>query len=133
MGTALIRDCLEEARKEAASKGFRSTGIYHLLWVVKRYEPEEFLEFLGSYSVDPAIFVKLMEVVLRPRRSGGGLPSDAQDARMLEQALALLTRRAGGEHGDIRQFLGVIPEMNPDPIEDLCRRFALNCGKKRSI
>ncbi|RME26661.1 MAG: hypothetical protein D6806_05835 [Deltaproteobacteria bacterium] len=126
-----LSKCVERARHDAKASGFRFTGIYHLLWVVKELFPVRFESFLESYGVDKVRFVKMMEVVLRPRRAGGGLPTDRQDARMLESALAKADEAAGEKQGaaSVEHLLSVLPSLEPDPVARLCDRFDLEYRK----
>ena len=130
MGGVFVVDCMEQARRDAKAGGFRFTGIYHVLWVVKKLAPEQFESLLDDYGVDGARFVKMMEVVLRPRRAGGGLPSDRHDANLAEAACAAAQASCNGNgQATVEHLLSVLPRLEPDPIADLCERFGLEYRK----
>jgi hypothetical protein len=119
-----LKEIEEHARSEAARRGFRSLGIYHLLWSIHKLQPDAINQLLERYQVERDPFIKMLENTLRPRRAGGGIPRDRIDASLAEDALeraAKLDNHPVAEH-----LLNVLTELDEDPIASLCDRFTLN-------
>ena len=102
-----LKEIEEHALNESARRGFRSLGIYHLLWDVHKLQPNALTDLLERYQVETVPFIKMLENTLRPRRAGGGIPRDRLEATL--------------------HFLLVLPQLEEDPIASLCDRFALSC------
>jgi hypothetical protein len=120
-----LKEITEYSRTESARRGFRFLGIYHLLWAVHKLEPEALDNLLDAYQVEKIPFTKMLENILRPRRAGGGVPRDRQEASLAEDALA----RAEGldPHPTAAHLLLVLPQLEEDPVASLCERFCLAC------
>jgi hypothetical protein len=120
-----LKEIEEHAHNEATRRGFRSLGIYHLLWAIHKLEPEALYALLDQYQVEKDPFVKMIENTLRPRRAGGGIPRDRIDASLAEDAL----ERAANldDQPEAAHLLQILPDLDEDPIASLCDRFALNC------
>jgi hypothetical protein len=120
-----LKEIEEHARSEATRRGFRSLGIYHLLWSIHKLQPDAMNDLLERYQVDRDPFIKMLENTLRPRRAGGGIPRDRIDVSLAEDAL----ERAANldDHPEAVHLLQVLPDLDEDPIASLCDRFALNC------
>ncbi|RLB54272.1 MAG: hypothetical protein DRI34_12270 [Deltaproteobacteria bacterium] len=123
-----MHELVQVARLESSSRGFRHTGIYHLLWAIWKSQPDLFSAWLQLYRVEIPPFVKMMETILRPRRAGGGVPRDRIDAELLERALAAADKLAGerGESTEVDHLFDVFPSLPEDPIVSLCQRFSLD-------
>lgn len=130
MGVTL-KQLMETARLESKGRGFRSIGVFHLLWAVRQLDQTEFERWLEKYSVDKTAFIKMLENTLRPRRAGGGVPRDRQEANLLEEALAAATRLAESRKQiPSSEHLGeILDGLSSDPIEELCERFLLSYTK----
>jgi len=122
---------VELAEGEARRRGFRSMGIFHLLWAVRDLDPETFRSWLVPYRIDPEPFIKMLEAVLRPRRAGGGLPRDREEAELMNEALRLaggLAARTGSE--TTTAHLGpTFCRLKADPLVVLCERYCLRYQK----
>jgi len=125
----VLDDIVEYAEGESRNRGFRSTGVYHLIWAVRKLAPDVLDSWLDRYRVDPVPFIKMLENMLRPRRAGGGIPRDRLDNQLAEQALEL-ARQAAQEQGQPATaiHLGeVLYKLKEDPIVSLCERYCLDC------
>ncbi len=118
-----LQEIIEHARTEATRRGFRSLGIYHLLWSVHKLQPEALHDLLAAYKIDQPPFIKMLENILRPRRAGGGIPQDKQDAALCESAISLANHLT--PHPTATHLLQVLPSLQPNPITSLCSRFSL--------
>lgn len=127
MATSLD-ELVQRARQESRQRGFRSTGIYHLLWAAHNLVPESFDFWLQRYRVDTVPFVKMLENILRPRRAGGGIPRDRQDATLLEESLACAERIAAEqqESPGAHHLTNAWEQLSENPIVSLCERFSLS-------
>jgi len=124
---ATLAQLLDHARKEAQQRGFRSVGVFHLLWAARILAPESFDAWLQRYRIEPAPFIKMLENVLRPRRAGGGVPRDRHDAALLEEAVARAGRIAAerDQNPGVEHLGEVWKELTEDPVVSLCDRFCL--------
>lgn len=120
-----LKEIEEHARTEASRRGFRSLGIYHLLWAVHKLQPDALYTLLDQYQVERDPFIKMLENTLRPRRAGGGIPRDRLDASLAEDAMERAAQL--DDPPEAAHLLQVLPELDEDPIESLCDRFALSC------
>jgi hypothetical protein len=120
-----LKEVEEHARTEASRRGFRSLGIYHLIWSVHKLQPDDLDEILRRYQVEKVPFIKMLENILRPRRAGGGIPRDRLDASLAEDALERAEKL--DDQPEAVHLLQVLPDLDEDPIASLCDRFALNC------
>jgi hypothetical protein len=120
-----LKEIEEHARTESANRGFRSLGIYHLLWTVHKLEPESLDAAIELYQIEKAPFIKMIENTLRPRRAGGGIPRDRLDASLAEDAMSRAKNL--DPHPTAAHLLQVLPQLEEDPIASLCDRFALSC------
>ena len=120
-----IKEIEEHAHAESARRGFRSLGIYHLLWAIHKLQPEALDGLLECYQIEIVPFIKMLENTLRPRRAGGGIPRDRLDASLAEDALERVAELT--DHPTAEHFLLVLPQLEEDPIASLCDRFALSC------
>lgn len=122
---------IEHARREARRRGFRSVGIYHLLWAVRDLAPESFDNWLQRYRIEPVPFIKMLENVLRPRRAGGGVPRDRRDADLLEETIVQAERAAAeqDERAGVEHLGRVWEKLSEDPIVSLCERFCLSWSR----
>jgi hypothetical protein len=119
-----LQEIAEHARTEAARRGFRSLGIYHLLWSVHKLQPEALDHLLEDYQIEKAPFIKMLENILRPRRAGGGIPRDKIEAALCEAALERAAKL--NDHPTAEHLLQVLPALEENPIVSLCSRFSLN-------
>lgn len=115
------------AQEESRNRGFRCMGIYHLIWAVRKLEPDLLDSWLADYQVEPGAFVKMLENLMRPRRAGGGIPRDRVDAELAERAIELATQLAQGRPADASHLGEVLNKLDEDPIVSLCERFCLSC------
>jgi hypothetical protein len=120
-----LKEIEEHAHTEATRRGFRSLGIYHLLWAIHKLEPDTLYALLDQYHVEKDPFIKMLENTLRPRRAGGGIPRDRLDASLAEDALERAAKL--DDQPEAAHILQVLPDLDEDPIVSLCDRFALNC------
>ena len=120
-----LKEIEEHASSEAARRGFRSVGIYHLLWSIHKLQPDAMNQLLELYRVERDPFIKMLENTLRPRRAGGGIPRDRIDASLAEDALERAAKL--DDHLEAAHLLQVLSELDEDPIASLCDRFALSC------
>jgi len=130
MGTSL-KEMLEIAARESKSRGFRSVGIYHLMWVIHKSEAQVFDSWLKAYQVNPTTFIKMLENILRPRRAGGGIPRDQHEADLREEAIEMASELAArrGEEPDANHLGEILASLSEDPVLTLCERFCLDCKK----
>ena len=119
-----LKEIEEHARSEATRRGFRSLGIYHLLWSIHKLQPDAINQLLERYRVERDPFIKMLENTLRPRRAGGGIPRDRLDASLAEDALERAARL--DDQPEAAHLLQVLSELDEDPVASLCDRFALN-------
>jgi len=121
---------VEYAEGESKNRGFRSMGIYHLIWAVRKLEPTVLEGWLKRYRVEEQPFIKMLETLLRPRRAGGGIPRDRRDGELAEQALTLARRQAAqsNQTPDASHLGEVLARLDEDPIPSLCERFCLECS-----
>lgn len=128
MKQGTLHELVQTARLESSSRGFRHTGVYHLLWAIWKTQPGLFSAWLQRYHVDIPPFVKMMETILRPRRAGGGLPRDRIDAELLERSLAAADKLASarGDTTTVNHIFEAFPDLPEDPIVSLCQRFSLD-------
>ena len=126
-----LQNALAQARELAAMRGFRHTGIYHLLWVVWKNQPHVLRGWLASYGAPVDVFIKMLETVLRPRRAGGGIARDRREAELLEEAIGLVRLREekNGLPLELARLGDVFVEMSEDPLLSLCRRFDIPCRR----
>ena len=120
-----LKEIEEHASCEAARRGFRSVGNYHLLWSIHKLQPDAMNQLLELYRVERDPFIKMLENTLRPRRAGGGIPRDRIDASLAEDALERAAKL--DDHLEAAHLLQVLSELDEDPIASLCDRFALSC------
>lgn len=120
-----LEEIKQHASTEASRRGFRSLGIYHLLWAVHKLEPDALNHLLDQYQVERDPFIKMLENTLRPRRAGGGIPRDRLDASLAEDALERAAKL--DDHPEVAHFLQILSELDEDPVTSLCDRFALSC------
>jgi hypothetical protein len=115
------------AADDARRRGFHSVGIYHLLWACRELDAEEFYRWIALYQVEPPAFVKMLEAVLRPRRAGGGLPRDREDAELLNQLLVQARKLAAAARvpGTSTHLGPAFAVLKQDPFVLLCERFSL--------
>jgi len=119
-----LKEIEGHARTEATRRGFRSLGIYHLLWAVHKIQPDALNQMLDLYQIERAPFIKMLENILRPRRAGGGIPRDRLDASLAEDALERASDLDSPPTTAHR--LQVLPDLEEDPIASLCERFSIN-------
>jgi len=119
-----LKEIEDHARTEASRRGFRSVGIYHLLWSVHKLQPDAMYALLDQYQVEKDPFIKMLENTLRPRRAGGGIPRDRLDASLAEDALERAEKL--DDQPEAAHLLQILPELDEDPIASLCDRFALS-------
>jgi hypothetical protein len=69
----------------------------------------------------------MLEAVLRPRRAGGGLPRDREDAESLDQLLVQARKlaAAAGVPGTSVHLGPAFAVLKQDPFVQLCERFSL--------
>ena len=120
-----LKEIEEHARQEATRRGFRSLGIYHLLWAIHKLQPDALNDLLNRYQVDRDPFIKMLENTLRPRRAGGGIPRDRIDASLAEDALERAVKL--DTQPESVHLLQILPDLDEDPIASLCDRFAISC------
>jgi ATP-dependent Clp protease ATP-binding subunit ClpA len=118
-----LQEITEHAQTEATRRGFRSVGIYHLIWSVHKLQPEALQDLLATYKIEQPAFIKMLENILRPRRAGGGVPQDKQDAALCESALSLANQQ--NPYPTVTHLLQILPSLQPNPIISLCSRFSL--------
>ncbi|MBW1808420.1 MAG: hypothetical protein JRJ87_09525 [Deltaproteobacteria bacterium] len=125
---ATLKEINELAMSETKRRGFRSVGIYHLIWATKELEPETFDSWMQAYQIEFTHFVKMLENVLRPRRAGGGIPRDKLEADLKEQALTLGDKlaKASGQTAAAVHLGEVFSKLSENPISVLCERFSLD-------
>jgi hypothetical protein len=120
-----LKEIEEHASTEASRRGFRSVGIYHLIWSIHKLQPDALYALLDRYQVEKDPFIKMLENILRPRRAGGGIPRDRLDASLAEDALERAEKL--DDQPEAVHLLQVLSDLDEDPIASLCDRFALNC------
>ena len=128
---ASLKEMLKFAAQESKSRGFRSVGIYHLMWAIHKLEPLVFDSWLEAYEVNPTPFIKMLENILRPRRAGGGIPRDQHEADLREEAIEMASKLAArrGEEPAANHLGEILTSLSEDPILTLCERFCLDCKK----
>jgi hypothetical protein len=122
-----LSEIVEAAKTEASRRGFRSLGIYHLLWAVHKLDPDTMNDWLDRYQVEKDHFIKMLENILRPRRAGGGVPRDKQDATLAEEALLKSAHLAESkeQQPDASHLGQILKDIEEDPVASLCERFGL--------
>ena len=125
---ATLKDINKLAMSETKRRGFRSVGIYHLIWATRQLEQETFDGWMQAYQIDNTHFVKMLENVLRPRRAGGGIPRDKLEADLKEQALTLADQLAKdkGQTAAAVHLGEIFTKLSENPIIALCERFCLD-------
>ena len=127
---ATLDELIEFATEESRNRGFRSMGIYHLIWAVRKLAPDLLDSWLARYQVEGPAFIKMLENLLRPRRAGGGIPRDRKDNELFEQATGLARQLASesNEPADASHLGEVLAKLDEDPILSLCERFCMDCS-----
>jgi len=125
---ATLQDINKLAMSETKRRGFRSVGIYHLIWATRQLEQETFDGWMQAYQIENTHFVKMLENVLRPRRAGGGIPRDKLEADLKEQALTLADQLANdkGQTATGVHLGEIFSQLSENPISSLCERFCLD-------
>jgi hypothetical protein len=126
-----LKEIMEAANHDSRHRGFRSVGIYHLLWAVRELAPETFDSWMKNYQIEKEPFVKMLENILMPRRAGGGVPRDRIDADLKEEAVTRASSLAeeNGESPEARHLGLVFKDLSEDPVVSICERFCLNFSK----
>lgn len=122
---ASLERILEEAERVARQRGFRLTGIYHLLGAARVLDEEAYRAWLAARRVPEPEFSKALEHVLRPRRAAGGIPRDRQDAALGEAALEAARAAAGSRPATTADLGAILASLPEEPILSLCERFAI--------
>ena len=125
---ATLKEINKLAMSETKRRGFRSVGIYHLIWATRQLEPEIFNGWMKAYQIENTHFVKMLENVLRPRRAGGGIPRDRLEADLKEEALTLADQLAEdkGQTASGVHLGEIFTKLSENPISSLCERFCLD-------
>jgi hypothetical protein len=125
---ATLKEINELAMSETKRRGFRSVGIYHLIWATRTLDPEAFDRWMQAYQIENTHFVKMLENILRPRRAGGGIPRDKLEADLKEQALTLAGKLAKdrGQTAAAVHLGETFSKLSENPITVMCERFSLD-------